>query len=153
MAKTINMECPICKKKVLFVGVHDDEGNYHGLVGCEYENDPWSGLSYALHHEGWGDCLLCTDGAYSTMGGMLFDTAEDAISALSPPNEPLTLEEVAEILAEQFGDECACNVNGNDEWLPMMCHYGDVCPDPPEHLGCWMELLRNKYRRPPEGEA
>lgn len=90
MARAINMECPICKKKVLFVGVHDDEGNYHGLVGCEYENDPWSGLSYALHHDGWGDCPLCTDGAYSTMGGMLFDTAEDAISALSPPNEPLT---------------------------------------------------------------
>lgn len=89
MAKTINMECPICKKKVLFVGVHDDEGNYHGLVGCEYENDPWSGLSYALHHEGWGDCPMCTDGAYSTMGGMLFDTADDAISALSLPNEPL----------------------------------------------------------------
>lgn len=92
MAKTINMECPICKKKVLFVGVHDDEGNYHGLVGCEYENDPWSGLSYALHHEGWGDCPLCTDGAYSTMGGMLFDTAEEAISALSPPNEWVSVE-------------------------------------------------------------
>ena len=76
----------------------------------------------------------------------------DAFPTLTPPNEPLTLEAVAEILAEQFGDECACNVNGNDEWLPMMCHYGDVCPDPPEHLGCWMELLRNKYRRPPEGE-
>ena len=87
MAKTINMECPICKKKVLFVGVHDDEGNYHGLVGCEYENDPWSGLSYALHHEGWGDCPLCTDGAYSTMGGMLFDTAEEASNALTPQNE------------------------------------------------------------------
>lgn len=54
MARAINMECPICKKKVLFVGVHDDEGNYNGLVGCEYENDQWSGLSYALHHEGWG---------------------------------------------------------------------------------------------------
>lgn len=89
-----NMECPICKKKVVFVGVHDDEGNYHGPVGCEYENDPWSGLSYALHHEGWGDCPLCTDGAYSTMGGRLFDTAEDAISALSPPNEPLTIEQL-----------------------------------------------------------
>ena len=94
------MECPICKKKALFVGVHDDEGNYHGLVGCEYENDPWSGLSYALHHEGWGDCPLCTDGAYSTMGGMLFDTAEDAISALSPPNEPLTLEQLREMDGE-----------------------------------------------------
>lgn len=72
------------------------------------------------------------------------------VPTLTPQNEALTLEEVAEILAEQFGDECACNVNGNDEWLPMMCHYEDVCPDPPEHLGCWMELLRNKYRRPPE---
>ena len=93
MAKTINMECPICKKKVLFVGVHDDEGNYHGLVGCEYENDPWSGLSYALHHDGWGDCPLCTDGAYSTMGGMLFDTAEDAISAPTPSNEWVSVED------------------------------------------------------------
>lgn len=37
---------------------------------------------------------MCTDGAYSTMGGMLFDTAEDAISALSLPNEPLTLEQL-----------------------------------------------------------
>ena len=94
------MECPICKKKALFVGVHDDEGNYHGLVGCEYENDPWSGLSYALHHEGWGDCPLCTDGAYSTMGGMLFDTAEEAINALTPPNEPLTLEQLREMDGE-----------------------------------------------------
>ena len=100
MAKTINMECPICKKKVLFVGVHDDEGNYHGLVGCEYENDPWSGLSYALHHEGWGDCPLCTDGAECTMGGMLFDTAAEAISALSQPNEPLTLEQLREMDGE-----------------------------------------------------
>ena len=44
------MECPICKKKAVFVGVHDDEGNYHGLMGCEYENAPWSGLSYATMH-------------------------------------------------------------------------------------------------------
>lgn len=94
------IDCPICKKKALFVGVHDDEGNYHGLVGCEYENDPWSGLSYALHHEGWGDCPMCTDGAYSTMGGMLFDTADDAISALSQPNEPMTLEQLREMDGE-----------------------------------------------------
>ena len=96
------MECPICKKKAVFVGVHDDEGNYHGLMGCEYENAPWSGLSYALHHEGWGDCPLCTDGAESTMGGMLFDTAEEAISALSPPNEPLTLEELREMGGQPY---------------------------------------------------
>ena len=94
MARAIDKYvCPFCGQKTLFVGVHDDEGNYHGLVGCEYENDPWSGLSYALHHEGWGDCPLCTDGAYSTMGGMLFDTAEEAINALTPPNEWVSVEE------------------------------------------------------------
>lgn len=71
---------------------------------------------------------------------------------LTQPNEPLTLEDVAVILAEQFGDECACNFNGNDEWLPEVCRYGDVCPHPPEYLGCWMEFLRNRNRRPPEGE-
>ena len=97
----------------------------------------------------WSQGHVCSlrDGEAAEYHSMFAAMLEDA-----PPNEPLTLETVAEILAEQFGDECACNVNGNDEWLPMMCHYGDVCPDPPEHLGCWMELLRNKYRRPPEGE-
>ena len=98
-------------------------------------------------------------GAYSKGVNTGLDIARSALRneqiapTLTPQNEALTLEEVAEILAEQLGDECACNVNGNDEWLPMMCHYGDVCPDPPEHLGCWMELLRNKYRRPPERQG
>lgn len=138
------MECPICEKKAVFVGVHDDEGNYHGLMGCEYENAPWSGLSYALHHEGWGDCPLCTDGAESTMGGMLFDTAEEAISALSPPNEPLTLEELREM----------------EQSTPVWWDY----------IPCWVLVRRGSvlvfgsephkvenlfgyfYRRPPEGE-
>lgn len=87
------MKCPICKKDALFVGVHDDEGNYHGLVGCDYESNPWSGLSYALHHYGWGECPLCSDGAYSTMGGMLFDTAEEAIAAVTPQNEWISVED------------------------------------------------------------
>lgn len=120
------MECLICKKKVVFVGVHDDEGNYHGPVGCEYENDPWSGLSYALHHEGWGDCPLCTDGAYSTMGGMLFDTAEEAIPTLTPPNEPLT-----------------CEGCIHEEKEHQNCNYCKRAP----YLGDYY------YRRPPEGEA
>ena len=151
-----NMECPICKKKVVFVGVHDDEGNYHGPVGCEYENDPWSGLSYALHHEGWGDCPLCTDWAYSTMGGMLFDTAEDAISALSPPNEPLTIQQLREMDGEPvwivdvgphkwYGpgwaivDRDNCLVRTAKNWNPVFFErYGER----------WIA-----YRCPPEGEA
>jgi hypothetical protein len=70
--------CPFCKKQAVFIGVHDDEGNYHGRIGREYEQDAWSGLSYGLHHEGWGDCILCTDDEESLMGGVLFDTAEEA---------------------------------------------------------------------------
>ena len=92
--------------------------------------------------------LAKSDAQKSLLGRALYIVG--TAPALTPQNESLTLEMVAEILAEQLGDECACNVNGNDEWLPMMCRYGDVCPDPPERLGCWMELLRNKYRRPPE---
>lgn len=81
MSKSTLKICPFCKKSAVFIGVHDDEGNYKGRPGCSYELDAWSGLSYALHHEGWGDCILCTDGAYYTMGGVLFDTAEEAAGA------------------------------------------------------------------------
>ena len=155
------MECPICKKKALFVGVHDDEGNYHGLVGCEYENDPWSSLSYALHHEGWGDCPLCTDGAYSTMGGMLFDTAEDAISALSPPNEPLTQADLDSIDYDKvwidYGDdgEWALVVSGRIYALAVLEGTGfeDILRD--EVNGETMDRPSGDYtvyRRPPEGE-
>ena len=156
------MECPICKKKALFVGVHDDEGNYHGLVGCEYENDPWSSLSYALHHEGWGDCPLCTDGAYSTMGGMLFDTAEDAISALSPPNEPLTQADLDSMDYDKvwidYGDdgEWALVVSGRIYALAVLEGTGfeDILRD--EVNGETMDRPSGDYtvyRRPPEGEA
>lgn len=155
------MECPICKKKALFVGVHDDEGNYHGLVGCEYENDPWSSLSYALHHEGWGDCPLCTDGAYSTMGGMLFDTAEDAISALSPPNEPLTQADLDSMDYDKvwidYGDdgEWALVVSGRIYALAVLEGTGfeDILRD--EVNGETMDRPSGDYtvyRRPPEGD-
>ena len=139
------IDCPICKKKALFVGVHDDEGNYHGPVGCEYENNPWSGLSYALHHEGWGDCPLCTDGAYSTMGGMLFDTAEEAINALTPPNEPLTLGQLREMDGEPVWFDTIKRwgiVKVNREGIFVVTKSGEY------------EFGRCKvYRRPPEGEA
>lgn len=72
--------CPFCGgKDVVDIIVCDDEGNIHGELGCEYEQGPWSGLTYALIHSGWGDCLLCTDN--SVMGGVLYDSAEEAAAA------------------------------------------------------------------------
>lgn len=53
-----------------------------------------------------------------------------------------TTEEVAELLFNMFGEECACNFNGIDEWLPERCKYAETtCPEPKEKHGCWMQFL------------
>lgn len=96
--------CPFCDKADVFISVHDAEGNYKGKIGCEYESDPWSGISYALHHEGWGECILCSDGGNGIMGGILFDTAEEAAKAwneaLPTRTGPLALDELREMAGE-----------------------------------------------------
>lgn len=89
------LPCPWCfRKRVVFIGVHDEEGNYHGRIGCRYEQKPWSGLSYALHHEGWGNCILCSDGENQTMGGVLFDTAKEAATEWNTRAPILTPEQI-----------------------------------------------------------
>ena len=51
--------------------------------------------------------------------------------------------EVAVILANAFGDDCACNFNDNDEWLPMVCDFRDtVCPNP-GGVACWEQYLKH----------
>ena len=53
-----------------------------------------------------------------------------------------TIEEVAEILHDLFADNCACNYNDIDEWLPLSCKYADTeCPNPKEKHGCWKQFL------------
>lgn len=54
-----------------------------------------------------------------------------------------TRHEVAEIIAELFGDTCACNFNGIDEWLPEKCELLSACPNP-VGVACWEQYL--KYR-------
>lgn len=51
-------------------------------------------------------------------------------------------DEVAELLRDIFGDECACNYNGIDEWLPQCCKYAETgeCPNPKDN-GCWKQFL------------
>ena len=65
-----------------------------------------------------------------------------AADALKKANERYTAHEVAEILAEIFQDDCACNCNGNDEWLPKLCEFSDtVCPNP-SGVACWEQYLK-----------
>ncbi len=52
-----------------------------------------------------------------------------------------TAHEVAEIIAELFGDSCACNFNGIDEWLPFKCELLDCCPNT-YGVACWEQYLK-----------
>ena len=49
--------------------------------------------------------------------------------------------EVACIIAELFGDDCACNFNGIDEWLPEKCELTAACPHP-VGVACWEQYLK-----------
>ena len=53
---------------------------------------------------------------------------------------------VACLLAELFGDACACNYNGIDEWLPEKCEVIDACPNP-VGVACWEQFLTHRAER------
>lgn len=109
-----------------------------------------------LTSRGMGDCPLCTDDAESTMGGMLFDTAEEAISALSPPNEPLTLEE----LREMDGEPAWWDDGDGSCWGIISVDSAGMWGGIPFFRGRWKEVnfeynIEDRkmkiYRRPLEG--
>ena len=65
------------------------------------------------------------------------------IGEISDTPKLYTRHEVAEIIAELFGDTCACNFNDIDEWLPEKCELLSACPNP-VGVACWEQYL--KYR-------
>ena len=84
----------------------------------------------------------------------VLDNAATALSTLQAENEKLRDEleqvkkknkysahDVSLILSDVFGDSCACNFNGNDEWLPEKCELLDTCPDV-VGVACWEQYLK-----------
>lgn len=59
---------------------------------------------------------------------------------------------VACLLAELFGDACACNYNGIDEWLPEKCEVIDACPNP-VGVACWEQFLKHRAERRTDGKS
>lgn len=145
--------CPFCGQRTLFVGVHDDEGNYKGRPGCEYESDPWSGLCYAIQHDGWGDCILCTGAHDLPLGGCFFDTAEEAFQAipvLTQPNEWVSVEE--RLPEEKHRVIVRCERIGTSVgWILWGRWMTDIGTDA-GNVTHWMPLPTPPDRRPPEGE-
>lgn len=95
------------------------------------------------------DCRNCKYGKYNDHYDISFCYNTDKCtdwdkweSAQPERTGRWTTDEVAELLYKMFGEECACNFNGIDEWLPMACKYAETtCPDPEEKHGCWKQFL------------
>lgn len=64
-----------------------------------------------------------------------------------PAVEAVPVDIVAQMLCDAIGDPCACNVNGNDEWLPMVCDLQNECPYPKDGLGCWKQYIKHYGER------
>lgn len=55
--------------------------------------------------------------------------------------------EVACIIADLFGDPCACNFNDIDTWLPYKCDFRETCCPNPVGVACWEQYLKHKEGR------
>lgn len=64
-----------------------------------------------------------------------------------PAVDVVEVEAVAQMLEDSFGDACACNYNGNDEWLPMVCDSGETCDDCDKPLYCWTQFIKHYGER------
>ena len=51
--------------------------------------------------------------------------------------------QVAVIIANLLGDDCACNINNNDEWLPKYCEFANTCCPNPVGVACWEQYLKH----------
>ena len=68
--------------------------------------------------------------------------AKDLFSA-ERDGQLYTVHDVAVILASAIGDDCACNINSNDEWLPQLCELQEACPHP-VGVACWEQYLKHR---------
>lgn len=59
--------------------------------------------------------------------------------------------QVAEILAELFGDRCACNYSDISDWLPYCCEMLSECPEP-AGVACWEQYLKHRKTRGDDDE-
>ena len=73
----------------------------------------------------------------------------DSIDA-QPTVDAVEVDVVAQMLYDAFGDECPCNYNGNDEWLPRLCG-SEKCAGHDDPLYCWKQYIRHYGERNKNG--
>lgn len=65
----------------------------------------------------------------------------------APTADVVETDEIAKMLFEQL-DFCPCDVNGNDEWLPLYCDHNNTCDC--DYMECWRQFV--KYYKEREGD-
>ena len=96
--------------------------------------------------------LAWTEGEYELGLQNQWQSDVDALNGLTSaqPQTEWNNHTVACLLAELFGDACACNYNGIDEWLPEKCEVIDACPNP-VGVACWEQFLTHRAERRTDG--
>ena len=110
--------------------------NCKNCIGCELENNITTECDQFI--------LSAERARHRTIADRY--TLEEVGSTCKKCNN-YSLEEVAQLLCDMHGDDCACNYNGNDEWLPFVCDHCDECPIPAEHLACWKQYLIHLHEK------
>lgn len=75
-----------------------------------------------------------------------YDAVEFAVQNL-PAVDAVPVDIVAQMICDAIGDPCACNVNGNDEWLAEVCDLQNECPYPQGRLDCWKQYIKHYGER------
>lgn len=60
---------------------------------------------------------------------------------ICPKAESMT-DRIADYILDIIGDDCACNFNDIDEWLPYICEFAEEC-DPHDIRGCWKQYIKH----------
>lgn len=85
---------------------------------------------------------------YKPMNGCFWDLMSDALELLKEQDaKQYNNHEVACIIADLFGDPCACNFNNIDEWLPYKCDFRETCCPNPVGVACWEQYLKHRKGR------
>jgi len=101
-----------------------------------------------------------TNEIYIVVGKEKYRVTEQAIKAVMAikalEQEPKTgwnNHQIACMLADLFGNACACNYGGIDEWLSELCDFKDTCCPNPVGVACWEQFLKHSQSRYTESEG
>ena len=88
---------------------------------------------------------------YDANGHLLYAVPTGYILTAPTIGGWISVKDAANIIAELFGDDCACNFNGIDGWLPQYCEH--AATDCPHTAGttCWEQYIKYLNKKPDIG--